>query len=1806
MADCRNADDRRGLTVDPPPRLSHKDIQGSGNPIPLSPQWLISKASDSKESDSIHDNKTDALKASVTVDGFSSAGKKRDAFRPIVSDSEGGRRDRWHDEERETNSAIHRDRWREGDKEPSDMRRTERWPENSSKHSGEVRRAPSERWVDSGNKEIDLRRESKWSTRWGPSDKESDNWREKWLDSSKGSNTTLDKGSPYFNSHGKDMNNHGKEPEGDDHYSRSWRSNYGLGRGRGDSSHNQLHTPLKQPNMQGYSRGRVENGISSMFAGRGRYNSSVNNRNSDTSRVHLVGSFHEKSDDASVDLSGLRYTRIKMLDIYRKTDIKSIRSSFDEFVEVPPLTQVETLEPIAFSAPTADESVIIKGIDKGDIVSSGAPQVSKESSIGRSTPEAIPSRQSKLDSYKDQIDNSDVENCILLESPPYDKQQYQNTSLSRSRSKDLDVITPDADEMISKESTRLVTASPCVPQRSLSTEDYKPGYVHDKYVFSSEVALEYMRTSHLQKDIESKHGPAMTSAFYCNTDEIALHADAKNEAYMKKQLSEVTKETHPFFSKDVLAARKMQLTSPESLLLYYKDPQGQIQGPFSGGDVIGWFETGYFGIDLQVRLAGSPADAPFSSLGDVMPHLRAKAGPPPGFGVVKHVSAMGETFEGKFAGSSSILNGLGEYDVLTNGKRDSNIVATEAQNRFLESLMSGNISSSTSETLSFSRGMQESSGTASRLPSVVGESGNDTNYHSAQTRLLERQRSLVNPVSYLSVGDPSSVPGPKTDLISESLPQSRLFPSVMDSSNQTPKPQQIDLLSLLHAGADKSVSLTGGHGVSSFSNFSDVATVSNLLHAGAELPAEVLSMHYNQHLLSQIKFGGQQQGFQPANQPSLPNLISQHSDSSFVPPDKFLPSEMHQDPRLQSLVQQHYLLSQLHLPSQVPSGQLPLLEKLLMLQQQQEQQQLLIQQQQQHHQQYQQMLSKAVSSHQSQQQFIDSSYGQTSVAMPIGKIAVDHVMLHRGNEQFQIGQQLPVAYEGSGRASYYYDTNLQNSLDDSSLNSGPPSMPIPLQMLDQTITSKELDTQFVMDNVANLPDTKTKQEMIDGSNFSEAQVGYEELAFESQNITQSLSGAEKEQEVALVSQAQELAPLGLEDSQLPADYLPPTTNLAADINISFLEVNDQNNDQSVPNKTVETQERKKSSEKKSKKQKKSKAKIILDAGKELSNLVSTQTSHVDAEVVGANANEVKSELLNDVSTAVTTEMFESQSSPVPSHVNPVPSEPKDEEVTASAVATLAFNPRVSSTQWAWKSAPGFKPKSLLEIQQEEQLKAQRGTGSETVAVTPAVVVPSPASWSSITNLENKPFRDTVLESNTLFIDSEDPLKSKSRKSNLHDLLAEEVLAKSNNDVESSASNAQNSLLSSPSPGQAQVDASAIDDNDFVEAKDTRKARKKASKSKAVGAKIQQPVSSAELSASPSTVEKDKITRQEQGKESLLATPAAPSLGDFVLWKEDQSSLVPPLAWSIDSKKQQRPMSLRDIQMEQQKRSGTMQQQQPPIPTAKVEPNHASRGSGTRQVSGSSPSNTASSVQFVSQVSNQTKSRAEDDLFWGFPEQSKLELKKSDLPPTESSVSRAAKGSTLKGVSGAGTGQKLVGSRGMEYSLSSSVPSLPTSTPKGRGISATKNSEAMEFRDWCVNEWIRLTGTNDTSFLEFCIKQSMSEAEMLLQENLGSLDRNHDFIDKFLNYKEFLPSDVLEAAFQLQKSHPLSVENVGHRNPNAAAILEADEGVDEAVEGQPKGRGKKKGKKGHKVSSALLGFNVVSNRIMMGEIQSVED
>jgi hypothetical protein len=105
--------------------------------------------------------------------------------------------------------------------------------------------------------------------------------------------------------------------------------------------------------------------------------------------------------------------------------------------------------------------------------------------------------------------------------------------------------------------------------------------------------------------------------------------------------------------------------------------------------------------------------------------------------------------------------------------------------------------------------------------------------------------------------------------------------------------------------------------------------------------------------------------------------------------------------------------------------------------------------------------------------------------------------------------------------------------------------------------------------------------------------------------------------------------------------------------------------------------------------------------------------------------------------------------------------------------------------------------------------------------------------------------------------------------------------------------------------------------------------------------------------------------------------------------------------------------------------------------------------------------------------------------------------------------------------------------------------------------------------------------------------------MLLRENVGSLDRNGQFIDKFLNYKAFLSKEVIETAFRAPSNRCPRVDAASRLNPVPAA-----KGGPSAEAEQDAG-GKKKGKKGKKVSAAVLGFNVVSNRIMMGEIQNVD-
>ncbi|KAK8585097.1 hypothetical protein V6N13_139036 [Hibiscus sabdariffa] len=80
----------------------------------------------------------------------------------------------------------------------------------------------------------------------------------------------------------------------------------------------------------------------------------------------------------------------------------------------------------------------------------------------------------------------------------------------------------------------------------------------------------------------------------------------------------------------------------------------------------------------------------------------------------------------------------------------------------------------------------------------------------------------------------------------------------------------------------------------------------------------------------------------------------------------------------------------------------------------------------------------------------------------------------------------------------------------------------------------------------------------------------------------------------------------------------------------------------------------------------------------------------------------------------------------------------------------------------------------------------------------------------------------------------------------------------------------------------------------------------------------------------------------------------------------------------------------------------------------------------------------------------------------------------------------------------------------------------------------------------------------------------------------------------------------ELVFQSPNDGKLTQLGVGNVNSGNTVVSNIQQGIAVSPDVCSKEGGKKKGKKGKKVSPAVLGFNVVSNRIMKGEIQVVED
>ncbi|OIW12042.1 hypothetical protein TanjilG_24440 [Lupinus angustifolius] len=1714
-----------------------KDLPGPDTVIPLSPQWLLPKSGESKpvaktvenhvNPNSPFGNRSETVKAAGNGEDVHDAQKKKDVFRPSMLDSESGRRDRWRDEERDTKSSIRKDRWRDGgDKDLGDARRVDRWTDNSSaKNFGEARRGPSDKRHESGNKEtnFDQRRESKWNSRWGPDDKEPEGIREKVNDSGRDSDGHHDKGLSHISNHVKD------EKEGD-HF-RPWRPSFSQSRGRAEPTHPPNTTPIKQGSTFSYGRGRGENTPPAFTLGHGRVGSGGSSMNNST----YSGTLLDKVVTEHGEPSAFRYSRTKLLDVYRLTDMGTDRKLVDDFVQVPNLTHDEPLEPLALSVPNSEELSVLKGIEKAEIISSSAPQVSKD---GRGSTDFTHTRRMKSQDRVEDEDSYTVADGFPINS---DSSFEGNSSVHHGTA-----------------------------WRATPSGEHSSPLLHDSRDVPSDVRS-------IKADKSSIHKES-NLAYLSDSKDASKWRQASDDPIIKRKLSGI-------FDSE-LENRRVPQTAPEDLSLFYKDPKGQIQGPFKGIDIIGWFEAGYFGIDLTVRLENSAADSPWFSLGDVMPHLRAKARPPPGFPAPKSNDVIDIPGRPNSSTFGNTLPGLSEADMLRNDSRHMHSPVTESENRFLESLMSANKGSTQLDGLTLPEGSQQGfvgNNSGSLDPAGV-DSGNNL-LLLAKRMAFERQRSLPNPYTFWPGRDAAAVV-PKSDIVPDASLHSKNLSSVSGNSH-LPQSQNSELLSIIQGLSDRT-SAGLNNGITGWPNYPPQGGLDSLQNK--------VDLHHDQNF-PQVPFGIQQR-LQAQNPLSSNNLLSQATDnpSSMLAAEKLLSSGLSQDPQALNLLQQQYLL-QLHSLAGAPTPQMPLLDKLLLLKQQQkqeEQQQLLRQQQ---------LISQVLQDQHSNQRFADSSYGLSQGSgIPMVNLHVDPSQLRPPQEIFAMNSQMPIPTVHDELSSNYLNLLPKVSQDTSYNVRNEASVHLPHQLFENTGQKNWGSTLPEQIDEKHQKEAFPTSTLVERSQLHDQNRSEEEPHIVQKPLSVMTVASQPDENFGHL---QHVMPVAISSVASRGIELPPVSYIGKDVEIkSHIAVeekqagrDDFNVESSVVDaQNVEASEPKKPTDKKSKKQKSSKSQSSDQAKGSLKNVTLQQS-----EAEKPNFSDVKP---NQTKVSVTAAADNQEAASLPASV---PESIPEKVVVSESIKTIGSVPKQNTelpAGRAWKPAPGVKAKSLIEIQLEEQKKAATEKHvSEIATSVNSMNLTTP--WTGV--MANPETGKITSESHIgghtgYLIKPETSENLKSKKSPLHDLLAEEVLKKFNE--------RDSNIPDDTSSQNVAVQSELPDHSNFVEAKESKRSRKKLAKSKSSGAKVSVPVASNEIPIASSPVERAKISRPLQVEKEVLPAIPGPSLGDFVPWKGEREAPSPSPAWSTDPGRVPKPTSLRDILKEQEKKASSVVPTSPMPTPQKLQPAQANWNSvSSRSISASSPSKVASPIQINSHASSQSKYKGDDDLFWGPIEQSKPETKQSDFPQLASQGSRGSKNVPLKGNSLASlTRQKLASSKPSEQSLSSSASSQ--SMLKSKSDTMTKHSEAMGFRDWCENECERLIGTKDTSFLEFCLKQSKSEAKTLLTENLGSYDRDHKFIDKFLNYMEMLPSDVLEIAFQRsdQKVGGLG----GGRTPSANAAYAVAANVHDVgnTEGSSKGGGggggKKKGKKGKKVSPSVLGFNVVSNRIMMGEIQKVED
>ncbi|KAJ7235179.1 hypothetical protein O6H91_Y448900 [Diphasiastrum complanatum] len=709
------ADDKSGVVAGPPRDGSafRLEIQKPGDPpfsestLPLSPQWLLSKPGESKHSVPVGDSPRTPGIGNYDVtnrehwrsDEARDSEKKKEFWR-TMSESESGRRDHWREEERESGPVPRRDRWKEGERDLADTRREDRWPEiSSAREAAEVRRSSSDRWSDTGSRDLnyEARRDAKWSTRWGPDDKETTFRKEKWSDPEKEGDTYRDRHAPALTSV-KDA-----DREKDLSRDRVWRPPSFSNRGRPEVTSSGSIPPKFAPGF-GVGKGRGEGSVGSTV-GRGRASPTGSLLHSPLSKLTgVIGAVPllDKVDASSGRTPALQngmfqYPRATVVDVYRKVSSASSFTKYPSgFIETHQLTQAEPLEPLALIIPDLEEEAVLEGIHKGDIVGSGAAHaVAKEGANYRGHEDSrshghagkvIGGKDGVLESRKETAffdsfgsaeargDSLAFENLTMpqdagsLKFGPSIKGAPTRLDAGRDVSQRRSHLGEESTEIVPNEDTnrkrdgfsrsdgnwrrsKLEQETFGISKDGNSRKGDLLAHQDDHKLRRAKVEeISFMEDEDKPLKLENMDEVQKTQ------EQFAVNASAqetKETPTVRKEFSNFVGKTFGKSEKStelletIDASYKSQAatqdivraatrsTPPEELFLLYIDPHGVVQGPFSGEDIIGWFEAGFFSIDLQVRLASAPERSSFVPLGTVMPHLKPKFKVPPGFDSIK-------------------------------------------------------------------------------------------------------------------------------------------------------------------------------------------------------------------------------------------------------------------------------------------------------------------------------------------------------------------------------------------------------------------------------------------------------------------------------------------------------------------------------------------------------------------------------------------------------------------------------------------------------------------------------------------------------------------------------------------------------------------------------------------------------------------------------------------------------------------------------------------------------------------------------------------------------------------------------------------------------------------------------------------------------------------------------------------------------------------------------------------------------------------------------------------------------------------